>query len=66
MKMIVGKSRFSEEGEGHGRYRRALREFSELIETLTPADGLLFLRWMDLNGYEKKMKRTANELDGAL
>lgn len=66
MKMIVGKSRFSEEGEDHERYRRALREFSELIETLTPADGLLFLRWMDLDGYEKKMKWAADELDGEL
>jgi hypothetical protein len=69
-RMVVGK-RFAgaaaeDEDEGNRRCRKALRDFFELMGTFVAADALPYLRWLDLGGYEKAMKRTAKELDHAL
>ncbi|KAK6245332.1 hypothetical protein SCA6_008422 [Theobroma cacao] len=69
-KMVVGK-RYSEAETSHGKdendgHRKALRDFFELTGTFTVGDSLPFLRWLDLGGHEKAMKKTAKELDHIL
>ncbi|XP_059445282.1 cytochrome P450 CYP82D47-like [Corylus avellana] len=71
LRMVVGK-RFDhgaadeDEDEGNRRCQKALRDFFELMGTFVAADALPYLRWLDLGGYEKAMKRTAKDLDQAL
>ncbi|WRX30806.1 hypothetical protein QQP08_023293 [Theobroma cacao] len=69
-KMVIGK-RYSEVEASHGkddndRCRNAVRNFLELTGTFTVRDSLPFLRWLDLGGHEKAMKKTAKELDQIL
>ncbi|KAE8675293.1 cytochrome P450 82A3-like [Hibiscus syriacus] len=45
------------------RYRKALRDFFHLSGIFLLGDAVPFLRRLDLGGYEKKMKKTARELD---
>ncbi|OMO74969.1 Cytochrome P450 [Corchorus olitorius] len=66
-KMVLGK-RYSEVESSYGeeennRRRKAIRDFFELTGTFTVADALPFLRWLDLGGHEKAMKKAAKELD---
>ncbi|KAG5030662.1 hypothetical protein GLYMA_06G035300v4 [Glycine max] len=60
---VVGK-RFVGENEENERIRKALREFFDLTGAFNVSDALPYLRWLDLDGAEKKMKKTAKELDG--
>ncbi|TXG52308.1 hypothetical protein EZV62_021477 [Acer yangbiense] len=69
-RMVVGK-RFvggstEQESENNERSRRALRAFFELTGTFVLADAIPFLRWLDLGGYEKAMKKTWKEIDQVL
>jgi hypothetical protein len=72
LRMVVGKrfdgaaSDRKDENEDNHRCRKALRDFFELFGTFVVADSLPYLRWLDLGGYERAMKRTARELDHAL
>ncbi|XP_010061805.2 cytochrome P450 CYP82D47 [Eucalyptus grandis] len=59
-RMIVGK-RYEDEQDEKGR--DALREFFDLAGRFIVSDALPILRWFDLDGYEKMMKKTARELD---
>ncbi|MBA0659136.1 hypothetical protein Goklo_011295 [Gossypium klotzschianum] len=45
------------------RYRKALRDFFHLTGMFVLGDAVPFLRWLDIGGYEKRMKITAKELD---
>ncbi|XP_062000831.1 cytochrome P450 CYP82D47-like isoform X1 [Rosa rugosa] len=69
-RMVVGKRFFvansAQENEENERYRKALREFSRLGGEFVISDAVPYLRLLDLGGYEKAMKKTAKELDGAL
>lgn len=47
-------------------YRMALKEFFELAGAFIIADAIPFLRWLDMGGYEKKMKTTAKKMDELL
>lgn len=40
-----------------------MRAFFHLNGQIVPADCLPFIGWLDLGGYEKKMKRSAIEMD---
>ncbi|XP_057536942.1 cytochrome P450 CYP82D47-like isoform X2 [Amaranthus tricolor] len=51
------------QGEEYDRYARAIREFLELAGAFVLADALPFLRWFDIGGYEKKMKKVAIQMD---
>lgn len=62
LRMIVGR-RFSDEDEGNEKGRQAMREFFDLMGTFVVSDGLPFLRWLDLGGYERAMRRNIEELD---
>ena len=65
-RMVVGK-RFggttTKENEGNDEYRKALREFFDLTGKFVVSDALPYLRWLDVGGYEKAMKKTAKKLD---
>jgi len=59
---VVGE-RFDGEGEKNRRIRKAFRELFHLCGSFVISDSLPFLRWLDLDGKEKEMKKTAKELD---
>ncbi|KAK7410001.1 hypothetical protein VNO78_00458 [Psophocarpus tetragonolobus] len=59
---VVGK-RFCGEAEEKERIRKAVRDVFDLSGSFTVSDALPYLRWLDLDGKEKEMKRTAKELD---
>ncbi|GMY28557.1 cytochrome P450 CYP82D47-like [Fagus crenata] len=66
-RMVIGK-RFGgamtkDEKAGNDRCRKALREFFDLTGAFVVSDALPYLRWLDVGGYEKAMKKTAKELD---
>ncbi|KAB1221363.1 Cytochrome P450 82A3 [Morella rubra] len=70
LRMVVGK-RFTrdvtkEENEGNDQCRQALRDFMDLTGAFAVSDALPYLRWLDLGGYERAMKKTAKELDRVL
>ena len=46
--------------------KRTIKEFFKLIGLFVPGDAVPWLGWLDLGGYEKAMKKAANELDGIL
>jgi len=62
---VVGR-RFGSDGanEDNERLRKLVREFFDMASSLAVSDSLPYLRWLDLDGKEKKMKRTAKELAG--
>ncbi|KAI3893409.1 hypothetical protein MKX03_008997 [Papaver bracteatum] len=68
LKLIVGKrylGSFSADDDEVDRARRcqkAVRDFFRLAR-FVPSDGLPCLRWLDLGGYERDMKKTGRELD---
>ncbi|KAB1220488.1 Cytochrome P450 82A4 [Morella rubra] len=67
LRLVVGK-RFArnvtkEENGGNDRCREALRDFFDLFGEFVVSDALPYLRWLDLGGYEKTMKKIAKELD---
>ncbi|XP_057423367.1 cytochrome P450 CYP82D47-like [Lotus japonicus] len=49
--------------EENEKIRKAVRDFFHLFGQFTVSDAVPFLRWLDLDGYEKKMKKTAKEMD---
>lgn len=64
---IMVRKRITEEDTLEAeKTRKAFRDFFELMGVFTVADAIPWLRWLDLGGYEKAMKKTAKELDGVL
>ncbi|WRX30158.1 Cytochrome P450 - like 10 [Theobroma cacao] len=66
LKMIVGKriSSLGNDAES-GRWKKALKEFFELSGKFLVADAFPFLRWLDIGGDErlmKKVKKVLNEV----
>ncbi|KAG2666516.1 hypothetical protein I3760_15G065600 [Carya illinoinensis] len=69
--MMVIKKRFSwsatkDENKGNDQCRKAMRDLFVLSGTFVVSDVLPYLRWLDLGGYEKAMKKTAKKLDHEL
>ncbi|KAH7848424.1 hypothetical protein Vadar_002608 [Vaccinium darrowii] len=62
VRLIAGNGK-AEVDEG---YREAFRAFFELMGVFTVADAIPFLRWLDLGGYEKEMKRIGKKMDDLL
>nr|WLK78565.1 flavone 6-hydroxylase [Salvia plebeia] len=62
---VVAGKRFNsgDEAEEARRCRQVMRDFFHLAGFFVPADALPYLGWLDLGGHEKRMKRTAKELD---
>ncbi|MED6122653.1 hypothetical protein PIB30_041832 [Stylosanthes scabra] len=62
-RIVMGK-RFGGVGdEENERLRKAVRELFELSGSFSISDAMPYLRWLDLDGKEKAMKRTLDELD---
>lgn len=62
LRMVFG-NRFST-GEGNrDQFKKSVRLFSQLLGAFVPSDAIPGLRWLDLGGYEKKMKKIGKELD---
>ncbi|XP_038718529.1 cytochrome P450 CYP82D47-like [Tripterygium wilfordii] len=61
-RIVVGKV-YASKGEGHVRWKQVVSEYVNLLSHFGVGDALPFLRWLDLGGKEKAMKKTAKELD---
>ncbi|GMH29631.1 hypothetical protein Nepgr_031474 [Nepenthes gracilis] len=67
VRLIAGKSLWEfYKGEEYNLCQIAIRAFTELSGAFTVSDALPFLRWLDVGGYEKNMKRIAKQLDSIL
>ncbi|KAH9621665.1 hypothetical protein KSS87_013988 [Heliosperma pusillum] len=62
--LIVGKP-LKEicQGEKYNKMLKTIGKFFELVGAFVLADSLPFLRWFDIGGYEKAMKKVADEMD---
>ncbi|KAM7253301.1 hypothetical protein ACFE04_025919 [Oxalis oulophora] len=60
LSLVVGK-RISD--DQNASLKEALTTFFELSGLFVVSDGLPFLRWFDIGGHEKAMKKTFKELD---
>lgn len=65
VRLIAGKSlkEFYQGEEEYNKCIKALREFFDLGGAFVPADAVPYLRWLDIGGYEKAMKKVAKEID---
>ncbi|KAL6012485.1 hypothetical protein ACLOJK_002974 [Asimina triloba] len=61
-KRYVGRKAAGNEDEAR-RFRHEMSELFRLTGVFAAGDALPFIRWMDVGGHEKAMKRTAKELD---
>ncbi|KAI5386692.1 cytochrome P450 CYP82D47 [Lathyrus oleraceus] len=61
-RMVVGK-RFDVDEEENRRIRKTLRDFFDLGGSFVVSDAMPYLRWLDLDGKEKEMKKIAKLLD---
>ncbi|XP_062001485.1 cytochrome P450 CYP82D47-like [Rosa rugosa] len=68
-RMVIGKrllgATTAQEKEENESFQKGLREFFIFGGQFVISDAVPYLRWLDLGGYEKAMKKTAKELDGA-
>ncbi|XP_058069218.1 cytochrome P450 CYP82D47-like [Magnolia sinica] len=69
-RMIVGKRFFgyqvAHDNAEAARVREVMKQSSYLNGVFVVSDALPFLKWMDLQGHVRAMKRTAKELDSLL
>ncbi|EEF52492.1 cytochrome P450, putative [Ricinus communis] len=70
LRMIIGKKFFGagatgDQTEGR-RFQNGITVLFHYLGTLVLRDAVPFLGWMDVGGHEKRMKRTAKELDDSL
>ncbi|CAN1194314.1 Cytochrome P450 82A1 (Fragment) [Linum perenne] len=67
LKMIVGKSiGYLKGGEEGVRMMGLFKDFFQLSGRFLVADGLPYLRWLDVGGFEKAMRKTAEEMDNVV
>ncbi|KAJ0488926.1 putative cytochrome P450 [Helianthus annuus] len=62
VRMLFG-DHFSSGQQNREEFLKAIRRFVDLFGAFVPSDAIPWLRWLDLGGYEKKMKKTALEID---
>jgi cytochrome P450 len=63
VKMIAGKRYSLDEGEEARWQKAVIKRFFVLLGVFVVSDFVPFLRFLDLGGYEKSMKKTAKEMD---
>ncbi|CAL8995827.1 unnamed protein product [Prunus brigantina] len=71
VRMVAGKRYFGaspkcDDGDEARRCQKAIGQFFHLIGIFVVSDALPFLWWLDLQGHEKTMKKTAKDLDAIL
>ncbi|KAK1407508.1 hypothetical protein QVD17_39124 [Tagetes erecta] len=54
---------FSSGEQTNDQFLKAIRRFIDMLGVFVPSDVVPWLRWLDLGGYEKMMKKTAIEMD---
>ncbi|KAJ0504784.1 putative cytochrome P450 superfamily [Helianthus annuus] len=62
VRMLFG-DHFSSGQQNRDEFLKAIRRFVDLFGAFVPSDAIPWLRWLDLGGYEKNMKKTALEID---
>ncbi|XP_026449549.1 cytochrome P450 CYP82D47-like [Papaver somniferum] len=66
-RMIAGKRYFGKKSDGGEeetrRYREAMNDFMHLLVIFLVSDAVPFLGGLDFQGYKKRMKKTAKEID---
>ncbi|KAJ0747754.1 putative cytochrome P450 [Helianthus annuus] len=62
VRMMFG-NHFSPGEQNRDQFQKALKQFGEVMGGFVPSDAIPWLRWLDLGGYEKQMKKTATEID---
>ncbi|KAI3821089.1 hypothetical protein L1987_08646 [Smallanthus sonchifolius] len=65
VRMMFG-NHFKPGEQNRDQFQNAINRFVELMGVFVPADATPWLRWLDIGGYEKKMKKTAIETDSLL
>nr|XP_043607995.1 cytochrome P450 CYP82D47-like [Erigeron canadensis] len=65
VRMIFGV-RFSHGQQNEDEYKKAIRRVFVLFGASVPSDAIPGLRWLDIGGYEKTMKKTAIEIDAMI
>ncbi|KAJ0025698.1 hypothetical protein Pint_08878 [Pistacia integerrima] len=64
LRIIVGKRFSLQEGdEINDKWKEELTNFTELSGKFVVSDALPFLRWLDIGGIERLMKKSAKNLD---
>nr|XP_043607990.1 demethylepipodophyllotoxin synthase-like [Erigeron canadensis] len=63
MKMMFGNQISRGEQIKEDQFRKCVHRLTELMVANVPSDVIPGLRWLDIGGYEKKMKETAKEMD---
>ncbi|KAI3821078.1 hypothetical protein L1987_08638 [Smallanthus sonchifolius] len=62
VRMMFG-NHFTPGEQNRDQFQKAIKRFLVLLGAFVPSDAIPWLRWFDLGGYEKKMKKTAKEVD---
>ncbi|XP_035846636.1 cytochrome P450 CYP82D47 [Helianthus annuus] len=62
VRMMFG-NHFSASEQNRDQFQKAIKQFGEVMGGFVPSDAIPWLRWLDLGGFEKKMKKTATEID---
>ncbi|KAD4385462.1 hypothetical protein E3N88_25630 [Mikania micrantha] len=65
VKMMFG-NHFSPGEQNGDQFLKAITRFAQLVGEFVPSDFIPWIRWLDLGGYEMKMKKTALEMDAAI
>nr|XP_043608615.1 cytochrome P450 CYP82D47-like [Erigeron canadensis] len=63
---VIFGVRFSQGQQNEDQFKKAIRQFFVLFGAFVPSDAIPGLRWLDLGGYEKMMKKTAIEIDALI
>ncbi|XP_022766494.1 cytochrome P450 CYP82D47-like [Durio zibethinus] len=64
LRMIIGKRIPSFDNDAESKIlKKALKDFTELSGKFVVSDALPFLRWLDIGGDEREMKKVGKELD---
>ncbi|XP_074282503.1 cytochrome P450 CYP82D47-like [Silene latifolia] len=63
MLRIISSKQLGVNSEESLRFKKAIRRFFEYVGSFVIGDALPFLRWLDLGGKEKDMKRVFKDLD---
>lgn len=68
VKIVAGKRYFGSNAgsEEASRFRKAVGEMFDFLNTFVASDMFPFLKWMDWKGHERAMKSTAREVDSIM
>ncbi|XP_030481393.1 cytochrome P450 CYP82D47 [Cannabis sativa] len=62
LRMVVGR-RYTSGNNNNNKIQKAIENFFNIFGAIVPGDVIPYIKWLDLGGYEKSMKKTAKEVD---